>query len=956
MNHVMSVARKELRAYFLSPVALLFLGTFLFVTLFTFFWVEQFFARNIADIRPLFSWLPVLLIFLCSALTMRLWSEEQKVGTLEVLLTLPVKAWQLVLGKFLASLGLVGVALVLTFGVPVTVSMLGDLDWGPVVGGYVASILLAGAYLAIGLWISSQTENQIVSLIVSVVVCSLMYLLGSEVLAESAGSWGSELLLKLGTGSRFNSITRGVLDLRDLVYYLSLIVVFLALNVLSLKAKGFSDGHQTAPKRRNAVLAPVLAAANLVLFNVLISGVGQARVDLTERQEYTISRVTKDLLRQLDEPLLIRGYFSKKTHPLLAPLMPRLRDIIEEYGVVGGSKVVTEYVDPREDEALEKEARQLYGIESFTFQLSDRLDQSFVNSYASILVKYGDEYEVLNIRDLIEGTATNRRNLEVKLRNPEYELTRAIKKVAFGFQTVEAVFAQLQEPARFMLYVTPDSLPGNFENAVSTIEEVAAELKADAGDKFEFTVVNPDEPGASETRESLRDKYGLKPYQASLLDTTTFYLHMLLQVGDRIERVVPSADGINKADLKKTLVASLKRAAPGFLKTVGLAKPEVTPPNPQMPPQFQQPPQDFTRALSQALTENTTVEEVDLKDGRVPSSVDVLLVYAPENYDENQRFAIDQFLMRGSTVIVVTSGYDITVAPGGRTFAVKKVESGLDDLLAQYGVTVRDELVMDAQNEGIPVPVERDLGGFRVREMRNVSYPFFVDVRADGFGSSPVMAGLPALTMPFASPVVVETPGEDSEVKRSVTPLIQTSEQAWTTTNTNVQPDFASHPDSGFPVGEDQKRRTLATLVTGTFQSAFAGKEPPISAEVIEQSPETTRLAVVGSTAMLNDLAFQLSRQAPTSLQLVQNLVDWGTSDTDLLSIRSRSTFSRTLVALEPGERAVYEYVNYGIVVVALALLIAVTYGRRRRLQPISLDPSLKMAPSAPVGGAEARS
>src|SRR5947209_15379247 len=121
MNHILSIARKELRAYFLSPIALIFLGTFILVTLFTFLWVETFFARHIADVRPLFVWLPRLLIFLCAALTMRLWSEEQKLGTLEILLTLPVETRKLVIGKFLAALILVAIALGLTFHIPIAV-------------------------------------------------------------------------------------------------------------------------------------------------------------------------------------------------------------------------------------------------------------------------------------------------------------------------------------------------------------------------------------------------------------------------------------------------------------------------------------------------------------------------------------------------------------------------------------------------------------------------------------------------------------------------------------------------------------------------------------------------------------------------------------------------------------------------------------------------------------------
>ncbi|MGB9024375.1 MAG: ABC transporter permease subunit, partial [Rhodomicrobium sp.] len=131
---VFRIARKELAAYFSSPAAFIFIGVFLAALLFIFFWVDRFFARNIADVRPLFEWMPVLLIFLVSAMTMRMWSEERRAGTLEFLLTAPVRPLDLVIGKFLACLALVAITLALTLPLPVTVSILGPLDWGPVLG------------------------------------------------------------------------------------------------------------------------------------------------------------------------------------------------------------------------------------------------------------------------------------------------------------------------------------------------------------------------------------------------------------------------------------------------------------------------------------------------------------------------------------------------------------------------------------------------------------------------------------------------------------------------------------------------------------------------------------------------------------------------------------------------------------------------------------------------------
>src|SRR5690606_35502953 len=218
------VARKEFRGFFATPAAYLFLGAYLAATLFIFFWAEAFFARNIADVRPLFQWMPLLLIFLVAALTMRAWSEERRAGTLESLLTAPV-----------APLGLVVLALALTLPLPLTVALIGPLDWGPVVGGYVATLFLAAAYVAIGLYMSSRTDNPVVALILTAVVCGVFYLVGSNTLTSLFGHQVGGVLALLGSGTRFESITRGVLDLRDIYYYLSIVGVFVVLNLYTLE-------------------------------------------------------------------------------------------------------------------------------------------------------------------------------------------------------------------------------------------------------------------------------------------------------------------------------------------------------------------------------------------------------------------------------------------------------------------------------------------------------------------------------------------------------------------------------------------------------------------------------------------------------------------------------------------------------------------------------------------------
>src|SRR5512147_265345 len=307
MKQILAITRKELNSYFGSPMALIFLGAFLAVTLFAFFWIETFFARGIADVRPLFQWMPLLLIFLVAALTMRQWSEEQRSGTQEMLLTLPVRPAQLVIGKFLAVMTMVLIALILTLPLPITVASLGNLDWGPVLGGYLAALLLAAAYSAIGLFVSSRTDNQIVALILTVLLAGLFFLIGTGGVIDFIGANLADLFRAIGTGSRFESIERGVIDVRDLVYYISLTTFFLLLNVVALDAKRWSQGLQTALHRRNALVSVVLVGVNLVALNTWLFPLHGLRADLTAQREYSLSPASRDLVGNLQEPLLIRG-------------------------------------------------------------------------------------------------------------------------------------------------------------------------------------------------------------------------------------------------------------------------------------------------------------------------------------------------------------------------------------------------------------------------------------------------------------------------------------------------------------------------------------------------------------------------------------------------------------------------------------------------------------------------
>src|SRR3984885_5906845 len=219
MNAVGAVFRREFAAYFATPIAFVFLVIFLFsMGVFTFY-VGHFFDSVVADLSLFFDYHPWLYLFLIPALAMRLWAEEKRSGSIELLLTLPIPVWATVLGKYLAAWGFAGLALALTFPIWITVNYLGHPDNGVILASYVGSFLMAGAYLAIGACISACTQNQVIAFVVSVVVCFLFTVAGAPLVIDAFQGWAPVTLVDAISSfsflTHFSAITEGVIDLRD---------------------------------------------------------------------------------------------------------------------------------------------------------------------------------------------------------------------------------------------------------------------------------------------------------------------------------------------------------------------------------------------------------------------------------------------------------------------------------------------------------------------------------------------------------------------------------------------------------------------------------------------------------------------------------------------------------------------------------------------------------------------
>ncbi len=239
LSRIWTITKRELASYFNSPVAYIFLIIFLILCGFFTFRVGHFFERNEATLAPFFLWHPWLYLFLVPAVGMRLWAEERRSGTIELLLTMPINASDAIIGKFLAAWLFLGTALVLTFPMIITVYYLGHPDGGAIFTGYLGSFLVAGAYLAVTGMTSAMTRNQVVSFITALVTCLFLILAGwtpvTDMLVNWAPSWLLQGLALFSIIPHFDSLQRGVIDSRDIIYYLSIILFPLFLTGVVLR-------------------------------------------------------------------------------------------------------------------------------------------------------------------------------------------------------------------------------------------------------------------------------------------------------------------------------------------------------------------------------------------------------------------------------------------------------------------------------------------------------------------------------------------------------------------------------------------------------------------------------------------------------------------------------------------------------------------------------------------------
>lgn len=418
MGRIGTIVRRELRGYFDHATAYILLVVFLSVNFFFFF--QSAYELGEASLRPMLGLLPWLLLFFVPAVCMRALAEERHEGTLELVLAQPISVSEFLVGKFLGVFAFMAIAMLATVGVPIGLSTGADIQVGVVFAQYVGSMLLVAAMVAIGLWASSMTQNQVTAFILGVTISFILYVIGLEVVLLSLPPTLSVIAGRLGILGHFQNVARGVIDVRDVLYFAAVAAAFLSLTYFSLMRERLSLERQAYARLRYGVLGLV----GLTIFSALAGGQLRGRLDLTPGRLYTLSEPARDLVADLDDIVTIKFFRSEDLPPVYAPLRRDIEDILRDFAAAGGANVNLVHLGPDGDADALQEAQTL-GIPPAEFNVIGDQERTTREGYLGIAVQYAGETDLI---PLVQQT-----------NDLEYRLASMIRSLTAGSRPVVAL-------------------------------------------------------------------------------------------------------------------------------------------------------------------------------------------------------------------------------------------------------------------------------------------------------------------------------------------------------------------------------------------------------------------------------------------------------------------------------------------------------------------------------------
>ena len=416
MKNLSTIVKKDLKGYFDQPTGYILIVIFSAVSAYLFFFVSGFNDTSEASVRELFNILPWLLGIFVPASTMRLIAEEQRDGTLEILLTHPIKSWIVLFSKFIVGMIFVSIAILSTIGIPIalqTIEGINEVKWnldeGAVISQYIGSFFLASVFVSVGLWTSSLTQNQIIAFILGIFFTAILLLIGLDIVTEPIPDRFAGLLQDLSPITHFESISRGILDLRDIIYFISLTSTFLSATFLSIRKKSLNS---RSPNYRNLQLG----VTGMIILSILTAWFSNSiggRLDLTESRLYSMHPSTEAIISDLDDLLVINLFTSKDPPTEIITTTRDVRDFLSDLSRNSNSKVKISHKFPeppkendinfRSKEAKDLREASMAGIPVQQFNVRSQGEILIKNGYLGISMTYGNKREIIPFIETIDG-------------------------------------------------------------------------------------------------------------------------------------------------------------------------------------------------------------------------------------------------------------------------------------------------------------------------------------------------------------------------------------------------------------------------------------------------------------------------------------------------------------------------------------------------------------------------
>ena len=895
-NSTFIIMRRELAAYFTNPAAYIVSGLFLIFSGILFF--STFFLNGRAELRNFFSLLPLLLSLFVPALTMRLFSEELRSGSFETLMTLPVTEAQVVVGKFLAAFITSAAMILPTLFYVVTACVFGKPDAGPIVGGYVGALFLCASYSAVGIFASGITKNQIIAFFTALALCFALTLLGTLLVFLPAPL--VRFFAWLSATTHFQSISRGIVDSRDILYFAALCAVFLLLTVRRFVI------NWTKENSVDLLLALViLALANLAGSRAFF------RADLTSQKVYSISKASKELVGNLQEPLTVNAFFSSDLPAPYNSVEQYLRDLLLEYKNSANKNFDYKFFDMNKEES--QEAARSYGLNQTQVQKVETTEVSAKAVWMSCAIVYGDNVKTF---DTLNSTA-----------GLEYTLTTAMSKM---IGTVDAL-AALNGGLNLTLYPAAD-LKGFGIAGLDKIEGKAkaacAELNKKFDGKINFIVKN----ATGQEALDLADKYGIQSVNYDDPDSgekKTTALGLVLELDGAFRNIPLKLQNffgwrlLGAENLQDDVSHSIESL---LSKTVEIAyitghdelslygnpynRNEMT-----------------SETFKNVLSDIYSFKEVDLGKDEIPLNIKCAIVNGPKKkFSDKELRKLDQFIMKGGNVLFCL---DSLVEEGGGSSQpkYKKPETGLDKLLSSYGLVPGADFVMDQnayeQRQGPGQSVKMNwapLVGQKQLDRKN-----------------PITKYIPEMI--FLQNGSIDISGAEASADAKTTVLARSSDKSWTASE-----NIILYPGYIFPPDDKEKihPNNLAVLVEGKFKSAFAGIAPEAdesekseglekgvesdslsAAEYLDKSVQNAKILLISSSQVTTQQLIDENGREPMSY-FMRNSVDYLNGEEDYCEMRTKGIAGNLLDAKNVALATVFKLFNqFGLaVLVALAGLL----------------------------------